>query len=72
MKIDFQDSDHKNPTDCQLFLALTGSKEGVYSSLLSLLAEFHDDYGKPRQGTYINCDCPTQVITPKWNGTNYK
>lgn len=67
----FRDINHNNPTDCQLFLAITGSKQAVVETLKKLVAECENSYGKPVQGVSINWHSTTEVITPIWEGKKY-
>ena len=56
--------DHENPKDCQLFIAMTGSKEQMKEHLARILKQFDSPYGKPCQGSGVHYQCTTYVSTP--------
>lgn len=62
---------HNDPTDCQVFLALTGSKKAIIENLEKLIKECKDSYGKPIQGSHIHNNCKVDVSTPIWEGKSY-
>ena len=62
---------HNNPKDCQLFLALTGNREGIIEQLKNLIKECESSYGKPCQGRHGYFNCSVDVITPLWDGKKY-
>lgn len=68
MNVTFGD-DHNNPKDCQLILALTGSKHGIRKKLREILWELDSD--KPYQGRVGEFDCSSDIITPVWNGQKF-
>lgn len=70
MKHEFP-SDHDNPTNSQLLLAVTGTPKYIREKLEQLLNQMNDPYGKPRQGTEIGYDGYCSVITPVWKGEKY-
>lgn len=70
MNINFA-SEHKEPKDCQLIVAITGSKREIVESLENMLAECKDSYGKPHQGIMLAGKLVKQVITPVWDGKSY-
>lgn len=64
-------NDHDNPKDCQLILALTGSKHAIRDKLREILLQFDSAYGKPCQGQEIGFNYSVDIITPVWNGEKY-
>lgn len=70
MNINFPD-DHTNPKDCQLLLALTGTKEEIIYQLEKIAAECKGNYGKPYMGTTGGYGGYKSVITPIWKGKEY-
>lgn len=70
IKVEFE-WPHRNPTDCQVFLALTGTREGIIEQLKNLVKQCEDSYGKPYQGRYAHFHCDLEVITPIWKGKPY-
>jgi hypothetical protein len=38
---------------------------------MEIIAEFDDDYGKPRQGIYVEFDVESKISTPIWDGKEY-
>jgi hypothetical protein len=46
-------------------------KETMKQSLLSILAEFDSNYGKPCQGTSCQYHCKTYIKTPIWDGKDF-
>jgi hypothetical protein len=63
--------DHYDPHDCQVILAITGTKEGIKQRLLEIVKNLDKD-GKPIQGNISNFWTVSTVITPVWNGEKYK
>lgn len=57
--------------NCQLFVAITGTKEYIIAELKSLIDECNSDYGKPRQGIMMKANGSIDIITPVWNGEKY-
>lgn len=70
MNVNFH-HDHGTASDCQLFVALTGSKDAILQELKKLISEFDTPYGKPCQGTMLQYQCTKSVVTPIWNGKEY-
>jgi hypothetical protein len=70
MNVTFSD-EHDNPKDCQLILALTGSKHAIRDKLREILWEFDSAYGKPCQGRISGFNYYSDIITPVWNGGKY-
>lgn len=66
MRIDIA-RDHWKPTDSQLILAITGSKEEIVRQLKTVLTQC-ETQGKPFQGTCIGGKSVKSVITPIWDG----
>lgn len=64
-------SDHDNPTDSQLLLAVTGTPKYIREKLQQLLNQMDDAYGKPRQGTELGYGGDCTIITPLWKGDKY-
>lgn len=63
-------SDHDNPTDSQVIVAITGTPAYIRSKLEDMLKQT-DQYGKPIQGTEIGCGGDRTVVTPLWKGERY-
>ena len=64
-------SSHTEPGDCQLIVAMTGSKEFIKERLKQLLEECNDSYGKCRQGIASCHNGTIDVITEVWDGKRY-
>ena len=62
---------HQNPTDCQVLLALTGTKEAIIDELELILRQIQDTYGKPYQGITFRAGITAEVITPVWRSKQY-
>jgi hypothetical protein len=71
MNIEFDTPDHANPTECQLIVAITGTKRHIQEQLQRLLMECNDSYGKPRQGIISMGSGSIQIITPIWEGKRF-
>ena len=67
----FRDSDHLNPKDCQLLLAITGDKKRIKEVLERCLLDLDGSYGKPMQGITVQSNCTYEIITPVWEGGIY-
>jgi len=65
------DRTHNDPTNCQLILAVTGTKNDIKKSLIKILKDLEEN--KPIQGIYINSSSSstTEIVTPIWNGKKY-
>ena len=74
MNITFSDNHSKTneKENCQLFVAMTGTKEFVKSQLQRLLAECEDEYSKPRQGIISSFNGTVDIQTPVWDGKDYQ
>lgn len=70
MQVTFN-SDHDNPKDCQLIIAVTGSKEYIQSKLYELINECKSSYGKPKQGQIWSSKGIIDIITPMWKEKKY-
>jgi hypothetical protein len=57
--------------NCQLFVAMTGSKQFLMARLQELLLECQSSYGKPKQGRISHGNGSIDIITPKWGGKDY-
>lgn len=65
---------HDNPVDCQLIVCITGSPASIAIRLAEIRNQIDPGYGKydkPIQGTIINPDSVSSVITPVWKGKDY-
>jgi len=66
----FRNSDHDEPKDSQVLIALTGNPESIKRELIGILDDF-EKYGKPIQGIYIMRDVSKEVMTPVWDTHQY-
>lgn len=69
MNIQFVDDHLKGEN--QVYIALSGSKEGMIEDLEAIIHELKTGINKPIQGIMINSSRVRQVITPFWNGKPY-
>lgn len=70
MNISFN-SDHENPKDSQLLVAITGTPEYIKEQLQNLIRQCSDSYGKPRQGQICSFGGSVHIITPVWKGQEH-
>lgn len=66
----FKAKEHKEPKDCQVLIAITGTSEGIERELIRILDDIQR-HGKPMQGIVISHDAIKEVITPVWNKSKY-
>lgn len=72
MNVEFNQSDHSNPTECQLLVALTGSSKYIAEQLRKMIREIESSYGKPVQGQSLSGDKNySHIITKIWEGKKY-
>lgn len=71
MNISFT-SEHENPKDSQLLVAITGTPEYIKEQLQNLIEQCNGSYGKPRQGRISGCGGYINIITPVWKGQEYQ
>jgi hypothetical protein len=57
--------------NCQVFIALTGTKEEIQNSLREIVDQIDLPYGKPIQGIRIKYGVNEEVITPVWKGKEF-
>lgn len=56
----------------ELSVTLKGTnKSALRRKLMEIVEEFDDGYGKPRQGTYVEFDVESKIVTPLWDGKEY-
>lgn len=63
-------SDHDNPQDSQVLIALTGSPQYIIEKLEKIIKDCKE-YGKPIQGQIWSSDGNSHIITPVWNKQEY-
>jgi len=65
------DSNHDNPVDSQLLIAITGSPERIRERLVQIIRDIDSIYGKPAQCTTLGYGVTVSVTTPIWDGLKY-
>lgn len=63
-------SDHNDPQDSQVIIALTGSPRYILETLEAIIDNCKR-YGKPIQGQEWSSDGKSHIITPVWNKEQY-
>lgn len=66
----FRSSDHQNPKDSQVFIAITGTPEGIYEQLKNIVSDI-EKYKKPMQGIRICHNNTAEIITPVYRSIEY-
>ena len=69
MNAELFNKDHSQPTDCQVLIAITGTREGIIERLREILQQ--TETHKPIQGTGVYHKVVSSVITRKWGGKDY-